>query len=75
MTKEEYLLSLPFHRKNSIYIGYLDYNKYFDDMDNEFYEELFEENILDIMTLLNYHSSLLNQDEWDIYENLKYELD
>ena len=31
MTKQEYLDSLPFHRKASLYIMYLDYNKYFDD--------------------------------------------
>ena len=32
MTKQEYLNSLPFLRKIDLYVLYLDYNKYYDDL-------------------------------------------
>lgn len=33
MTKQEYLDSLPFHRKASLYMKYLEYNKYYEDLE------------------------------------------
>ena len=32
MTKQEYLNSLPFFRKVDLYVLYLEYNKYYDDL-------------------------------------------
>lgn len=71
MTKEEFLLSLPYHRKSRIYSYYLENNNYYDDLSYEFYEELFEEEILDIIHLLDCHSYYLLDEEWDIYKDLE----
>lgn len=38
MTKQEYLNSLPFLRKIDLYVLYLDYNKYYDDL-KEYYDK------------------------------------
>ena len=77
MTKQEYLDSLPFHRKASLYIMYLDYNKYFDDLE-PFYEmsieEAFDENDFDsydIANMIECHSNCLSNEEWEIYNQLE----
>lgn len=77
MTKQEYLNSLPFHRKASLYIKYLDYNKCFDDLE-PFYEmsieEVFDENDFDsydIADMVDRHSDCLSKEEWEIYNQLE----
>lgn len=78
MTKQEYLNSLPFHRKASLYIKYLDYNKYFDDL-KPFYEMSIEEAFLmkndfdsyDIADMIECHSNCLSNEEWEIYNQLE----
>lgn len=75
MTKQEYLLSLPTHRKQALLYAYYDYNKYFDDMENEYDEDDFESNLYGIVQIVNSHSSYLTKDEFEIFNNLESDYD
>ena len=79
MTKQEYLDSLPFHRKAELYVLYLEYNKYYDDLEGYYDEALdledwFDEDDFDsykIADMVDCHSSCLSNKEWEIYERLE----
>lgn len=77
MTKQEYLDSLPFYRKAYLYIKYLDYNQYFDDLE-PFYKMSIEEafnkndfNSYDIANMIERHSNCLSNEDWEIYNQLE----
>lgn len=77
MTKQEYLNSLPFHRKAELYIQYLEYNKYYDDLE-PFYERPIEDafnkdmfNSNEIADMIDCHSTCLSKEEWEIYNELE----
>lgn len=76
MTKQEYLDSLPFHRKASLYMKYLEYNKYYEDLErfNEMdIEEAFDENDFnsyEIADMIDHHSNCLSIREWETYDKL-----
>ena len=78
MTKQEYLDSLPFHRKVDLYVRYLEYNKYYEDLEGYYDNSLdlkdwFDEddfNSYEIADMIEYHSNCLSEEEWEVYKEL-----
>ena len=76
MTKQEYLDSLPFHRKAGLYINWLECNKYWGDLETIYevgIEEAFDENDFNsygIADMIERHSSYLTNEEWEVYQEL-----
>lgn len=78
MTKQEYLNSLPFLRKIDLYVLYLDYNKYYDDL-KEYYDKKLDLkdwfnkdnfNSHEISHMIESRSNCLSNEEWEVYKNL-----
>ena len=76
MTKQDYLKSLPIHRKASLYRNYLEYNRYWDDLiglENMRIDDWFDKddfNSYEISRMIDCHSSCLSDKEWEIYKEL-----
>ena len=78
MTKQEYLNSLPLFRKVDLYVLYLDYNKYYDDLKGYYDEKLDLEdwfdkgdfNSYEISRMIESHSNCLSNEEWKVYKDL-----
>ena len=81
MTKQEYLNSLPFLRKIDLYVLYLDYNKYYDDLKGYYdkkldLEDWFDKdnfNSYEIAHMIDSHSNYLSNEEWEVYKDLDNE--
>lgn len=79
MTKLEFLGSLPNDRKVTLYRNYLEYNKYLDELAQFCSRNLdimsivsdFNLNVWDIQSLVDGHSDLLREEEWETYKNLE----
>lgn len=79
MTKLEFLDSLPNNRKVTLYRNYLEYNRYLDELEQFCSRNLdvrsivtdFNSNVWDIQNLVDGHSSLLKEEEWETYKNLE----
>lgn len=78
MTKQEYLNSLPFFRKVDLYVLYLEYNKYYDDLKGYYDKNLNLEDWFDkddfnsykIARMIESHSNCLSNEEWEVYKDL-----
>lgn len=68
-SKEEYLDLLPLNRKADLYRQYLEYNKYFADLEDEFDKSDFNSYI--ISDLIDRGCIHLKDVEWEIYNNLE----
>ena len=79
MTKLEFLGSLPNDRKVTLYRNYLEYNKYLDELAQFCSRNLgvmsivsdFNSNVWDIQDIVDRHSYLLQEEEWETYKNLE----
>lgn len=71
MTKYEFLINLPTHRKASILRYYNEYSKYFDHIDDEYSDDDFDEEFLNIISLIDRNSCMLTDEEWEVYEDLE----